>query len=141
MKYLFGNRTINIPDDEIRKAMDNLGLTCKEATEMWLEDNGYLENEEQNALDEKAKKVKISDHRGYSEKAQAKEKKPRTVVISDEKKALFQSILKNLDRCCEENFEVTKDNIEVITENKLIRVKIGDKTFDINIVEKRKPKA
>lgn len=137
MKYLFGNRTINIPDDEIRKAMDNLGLTCKEATEMWLEDNGYLENEEQNALDEKAKKVKISDHRGYSEKAQAKEKKPRTVVISDEKKALFESILTNLDRC----EGVEKENIEVITENKLIRLKIGDRTFDVNIVEKRKPKA
>ena len=136
MKYLFGNRTINIPDDEIRKAMDNLGLTCKEATEMWLEDNGYLENEEQNALDEKAKKVKISDHRGYSEKTPNKEKKPRTVVISDEKKALFQFILENLDHCD----GVLKENIEVITENKLIRLKIGEKTFDINIVEKRKPK-
>ena len=139
MKIVFNKKTINIPDNEIKSAVDNLGLTTKEAVEMWLEDNGYRKNAEQEELDKTAKKVKI-DRQAREEKTEKKEKKPRTVVISDEKKALFQSILKNLDRCCEDNFEISKENIEVITENKLIRVKIGEKTFDIDIIEKRKPK-
>ena len=65
-----------------------------------------------------------------------KERKPRTVKISDEKKALFTSILTNLTRC----EDVEKENIRVITENKLIQVDFGGKTFEIDLREKRKPK-
>jgi hypothetical protein len=65
-----------------------------------------------------------------------KAQKPRTVKISDEKKALFECILRNLDRC--EN--VSRENVTVLKENKLISVQIGNKTFEINLVEKRPPK-
>lgn len=65
-----------------------------------------------------------------------KEKKTRPVIVSDEKKALFETILKNLDRCK----GVERENIEILKENKLIQVKIGTKTFKIDIVEQRPPK-
>lgn len=65
-----------------------------------------------------------------------KARKPKTVKVSDEKKALFDSILTNLDRC--EGVEPA--GIHVLTENKLIEVKIGDKTFKIDLIECRKPK-
>ena len=131
MKITFNKRTINIPDNEIKSAVDNLGLTTKEAVEMWLEDNGYRTNAEQEELDKTAKKVKV-DRQAREEKPEKKDKKSRTVVISDEKQALFAEILENLK-------EYTED-VEVITNNKLIRVKIGEKTFDIDVIEKRKPK-
>lgn len=65
-----------------------------------------------------------------------KARKPKTVKVSDEKKALFESIFINLDKCD----GVEPESITVLTENKLIEVKIGDKTFKINISECRKPK-
>lgn len=63
-------------------------------------------------------------------------RKPKVVKVSDEKKALFESIFINLDRC--EGVEPA--GIHILTENKLIEVKIGDRTFKINISECRKPK-
>jgi len=65
-----------------------------------------------------------------------KEKKTRPVVVSDEKKAIFETIVRNLDRC----EGVERENIEILKENKLIQVKIGTKTFKIDIVEQRPPK-
>lgn len=131
----FKNKKISIPDKEIDKAIKNLGLTKSEAVEMWLEDNGYLDNEEQIALDEKAKKVKIA-HEAKAETAKNKPSKPRTVKVSDTKKALFDSILKNIDRC----EGVDRENVTVLKENKLISVKIGDKIFKIDVIETRSPK-
>jgi hypothetical protein len=74
----------------------------------------------------------------YEQSAPTKKKaqKPRTVKISDEKKALFECILRNLDRC----EDVFRENVTVLKENKLISVQIGEKTFEINLVEKRPPK-
>lgn len=91
--------------------------------------------EEVEELNEKAEKVKINH--GATAKEQKKDKKPRTVKISDEKIELFQTILQNLDRCD----GVTRDNIQILKENKLISVQIGEKTFKIDIIETRKKKA
>lgn len=135
MKYKFSDgRTVTIPDAEIEKNMEKLGLTKDEAVNLWLEDNEYEINEEQKELDDKAKKVKI-DHDTASTVGK-KSQKERTVKVSDEKKALFDTILRNLDRCeC-----VERENIEVLKENKLIQVKIGKKTFKIDLIEQRPPK-
>lgn len=65
-----------------------------------------------------------------------KPKKPKTVKISDEKKELFESILKNLTRCV----PIEREDITVLKENKLIQVKIGEKIFKIDIIEQRPPK-
>ena len=69
-------------------------------------------------------------------KEKGKARKPKTVKVSDEKKMLFDSIFVNLDRC--EGIE--PESITVLTENKLIEVKIGGKTFKIDLIECRKPK-
>ena len=139
MRYtLSNNKTITIDDNIIEKSMSALGLTKDEAIQMHLEDEGYLENAEQIALDSSARKVKIQ-HEAYELK-ERKKSKPRTSTVSDEKKALFNCILSNLDRCVTDNFEVSRENITVVKENKLIEVKIGEKTFKIDVIEKRPPK-
>lgn len=140
MKYTLPNKkVVNIPDCEIKKSMKNLELTQEEAIQLWLEDNDYEINEEQEALNEKAKKVKIQHGAAAADK-ERKPAKERTTKVSDEKKALFESILHNLDRCITENVWVNKENITVLKENKLIQVKIGDKIFKIDIIEQRSTK-
>lgn len=131
MKYEINGKTIVIADKEIEKSMKLLDLTKEQAIELYLEDNGYLENEEQTALDEKANKVKISV--GARSFAPTKEKKPRTTKVSDEKKTLFAEILSNLE------YDY-KENVTVLKENKLIEVKVGGKVFKIDLIETRPPK-
>lgn len=132
MKYQVGSKTVNIPDAEIQKFMKSLDLTKEDAIQMWLEDNGYEENEEQAELDAKAKKVKI-DHGASAVDKTKKEKKPRPKVASDEKKELFDEIFSNLS-------DVYGQNARIEKENKLIIVQIGEKTFKIDLIEQRKPK-
>ena len=35
-------RTVNIPDDDIKRSKSAFGLSNKEAIDMWLVDEGYL---------------------------------------------------------------------------------------------------
>ena len=131
MRYNFNGKTIVIPDAELNKLMSSLDIPQDEAIDLWLCDNGYDEDEEQEKLDEKASKVKILKE--IDKKSPKKERKPVVRVVSDEKKTLFSQILSNLQYDYGEN-------VEVLTENKLISVKIGDKTFKIDVIEQRKPK-
>ena len=134
MRYtLPNNKTINIPDDEIKKSMKALDLSKEDAIQMWLEDNDYEVNEEQAELDAKAKKVKIDHGASAVDKTEKKEKKPRPKVASDEKKELFDEIFSNLQ-------DVYKQNAQIVKENKLITVKIGEKVFKVDLIEQRAPK-
>jgi len=127
-------KQVTIPDGEIKNNMELLELSEQEAIDLWLEDNGYLDNQEQIELDEKAKQVKIDhDARAVGKKT---EKKPRTTKVSDEKKELFATIVQNLDRA----EGVERENVTILKENKLIEVKIGEKTFKIDVIESRPPK-
>lgn len=131
MRYEFNGKNIVIPDSELNKLMSSLDISQDEAIDLWLCDNGYDEDEEQEELDEKASKVKILKE--IDKKSPKKERKPVVRVVSDEKKALFNEILIDLRN-------IYGENIEVLTENKLISVKINGKSFKIDIIEQRKPK-
>ena len=136
MTYFLSNgKTINIPDEDLDRISCGLGVSRSEAIGIWLEDAEYEINEEQEALDNAANKVKI-DHGAEERKRGRKKGTPRTVKVSEEKKELFDTILRNLDRA----EDVYRSNIEVLKENKLIRVRIGDKFFKIDIIEERKPR-
>lgn len=133
MRYNFNGKSINIPDAELEKSMKILGMTKEEAIEMWLEDEGYLDNEEQAELEQKAKENKITATiHGASATEKKKQSKPKTVKVSDEKATLFAEILSNL--------QYDYENVEVLKENKLIQVKIGEKIFKVDLIEQRKPK-
>ena len=133
MRYNFNGKSINIPDAEIEKSMKILGMSKEEAIEMWLEDEGYLDNEEQAELEQRAKENKITATiHGASTTEKKKQSKPKTVKVSDEKVTLFNEIRSNL--------EDVYDFVEVLKENKLIQVKIGEKIFKVDLIEQRKPK-
>lgn len=134
MRYNFNGKNINIPNEEIEKSMKLFGISENDAIEMWLEDEGYLDNEEQSELEAKAKENKITAtiHGASGDKHKRKESKPKVVKVSDEKQTLFAQILSNL--------QYDYDNVEVLKENKLIQVKIGEKIFKVDLIEQRKPK-
>lgn len=131
MKYTKNGKSIIIPNEELENLMSKLDLTKEEAVQTWLEDNDFEENAEQQALNQKASKVKISVEARAS--APKKEKQTRTTKVSDEKKALFDEIRSNLEG-------VYKENVTVLKENKLLEVKIGEKKFKIDIIETRAKK-
>ena len=90
MKYKLKNgKEINIPEDEIANNMKGLDLTREEAIEVWLEDNEYEVNEEQEALNTKAKAVKIK-HGAAAETR--KERKPVERKEDTEKEQLIDTI-------------------------------------------------
>lgn len=71
-----------------------------------------------------------------SDKPRKKSDKPKTVKVSDAKKALFVALNGFLGE-----FAQTNDaKISVLTENKLICVEFGGETFKIDLIQQRKPK-
>lgn len=132
MRYTLDNgKSVNIPKSEIEKLMSSLELSEKDAINLWLCDNNLEEDEEQTELDEKASKVRID--KDIIQKKPKKERKKPEKKVSDAKKELFNEILSDLE-------DVYKENVEVLNENKLISVRIGEKLFKIDVIETRPPK-
>ena len=132
MRYTLDNgKSVNIPKSEIEKLMSSLKLSEKDAIDLWLCDNNLEEDEEQIELDEKASKVRID--KDIIQKKPKKERKKPEKKVSDAKKELFSEILSDLE-------DVYKGNVEVLNENKLISVRIGEKLFKIDVIETRPPK-
>lgn len=131
-------KKVKIPDAEIEKSMKILELTKDEAIEMWLEDEGYLDNDEQTELDKKAKDSGIlhTIHGAGDKKERKKSDKPKVVKVSDEKKTLFTEIKENLEYFAEER----GGKVTVEKENKLIIFEINGKTFKIDLIEQRAKK-
>jgi len=135
MQYTLENgKVVIIPDKEIENYMKSLELSKDEAIDLWLEDNDYQVNEELEELDAKAKKVKINHQASSIDKTEKKDRKPRTVKISDEKQKLFDEIYHNL-------VEIYGGTVEIVKENKLMTVKVGEKTFKIDLIEQRAKKS
>ena len=136
---LENGKKVKIPDEEIANSMKALDLTKEEAIEMWLEDEGYLDNEEQNELTKKVNESGImhSIHKAGDKTNRKKSDKPKVVKVSDEKKELFTEIWQNVETFAQE----IGGNAKIEKENKLIIVQIGEKTFKIDLIEQRPKKA
>lgn len=135
MNYNFKGKNIRIPDSEIEKSMKLLDLTKEEAIEMWLEDEGYLENEEQIELDKKAKESRITatiHQASGTDKTVKKTQKERCRKENPTKEMVIAEIAKLLPQFAE--------NIEVLNPGKLISFSIGAEKYEIDLKQKRKPK-
>lgn len=129
MRYTLENgKAINIPNAEIEKSMKNLGLSKEEAIEMYLEDEGYLDNAEQNELDSKAKAVKVN----VGARADSKPRKPREPKVDEVK----EDLVKNLA----EYLENVADNVVIVNKSKIIQFNLGEDTYKIDLIRQRKPK-
>ena len=126
---------VTISDEWIDKQCELLDISIQEAVDMYLADNGVVENSEQNELDTKAKKVKINHGatKGKERKKVERKREPNEV-----KRAIIEMIASELHDCIEEELVVT--NVKITNIEKYIDFAVGDRTFTINLVEHRKPK-
>lgn len=120
-------RTITIPDKEIQRSMKAYQLNESEAIQMWLEDNEYLVNEEQEKLIKETKDVKLYAHGN-------KPRKKRTVVKKiDEDKIFIINVLKD---CLIHQVE----DLAVTNEQKIIEFNYNDNHYKLDLIKQRKPK-
>lgn len=131
IERIVNGKTIRIPQDEIDNLKKTLDLDDESAIDTWLCDHDIEEDEEQNALDEKAKAVKINHGAESDKKERKKSDKPKTVKVSDEKTQIFSDI---------SSFLAEKYNINIITNNKMLEINLNGKNFKLNLSETRPKK-
>lgn len=113
--------------DQTMKALD---LDLDETLQMFLEDNDYLLNEEQEALDKKAKGV-VKPQAGDKTK-----RKPRDKVQKENptKELIIAEIAKSLQA-------LGVQDLKIENKAKLITFNYANESFKVDLVQKRKPKA
>ena len=132
--YKLNGKTIKIPDADIERSMKVLGLSKDEAIQVWLEDEGYLENEEQEELEQKAKNNRITATIHQATTVENSTKKTRERVRKeDPTKELI--IAKTADF-----LKDYAENVQITNIGKLISFKIGEDDYEFNLIRKRKPK-
>lgn len=129
MIYNFNGKNIRIPDVEIQKSMKLLNLSQDEAIQMWLEDEGYLENEVVEELTAKAKENKIN-HEAKTDKPRKSVKRERK---PDEEK---ENLIKILADCLESHgFEA-----KITNKSKIVEFNIGENHYKLDLIKQRPPK-
>lgn len=122
-------KSVNIPDEMIDHYVDTLGISMSEAIEMWLADNDYADNAEQDALDRTAKQTKINVGAAKG-KSKEKTQKERVKKENPVKKEIISAIFERLS--------AKTDQIVVKNDEKYIDLVIDGRNFTINLVEHRK---
>ena len=137
MKYEYNGKTLNIPDDFIQNAMKNLSIDEDEAIQLWLEDNDYEVNEEQMALDAKAKaNVKVANivKARAAEPSKKKTQRERVKKEDPTKKGVIAALAKALPELA------NAENVTIVNAGKLITFTIGEDTYKLDLVRQRKAK-
>ena len=132
MTYEFNGKKIRIADSEIEKLVKGLNISTEQAIQIWLEDEGYLENEEQNSLDKKAKESKITATVHQAKSDNRKERKPRERKPDEEKEKIISNLAKFLENSTE--------NVKITNISKIIEFDIGENHYKLDLVRQRKPK-
>ena len=112
----------------VEKSVQALDTDIEDVLLMWLEDNEYLVNEEQEELNIKAKKNKV--------KLNAKEKAERKPTTRERKPNIDKEYIIG---CIAEYLENLTEKTNIIIENvgKLINFTYNNKQFKLNLTETR----
>ncbi len=127
-------KNVRIPDGEISKFMSNHGISKEDAIQMWLEDEGYLENEEQEALCQKAKENRITAtiHEASAKDPRKKTQRERVKKEDPTKEMIIAEIAKILPNFAE--------NVKIENAGKLITFSMGGDNFKIDLIRQRAKK-
>lgn len=144
--YVINGKVVDITleNGKVVKAMTSylenmcniLDMDMDEAVLTWLEDEGYLENEEQEELCVAAKENKslAAARKGTRDSAKEKKKVVRTVKENPTK----EMIIAEINKCIEAIEGAT--NVVVENKGKLITFELNNESFKIDLIQKRKPK-
>ena len=134
MVYNLNDKKIRIPDEEIKKNMEILDLSEEEAIQLYLEDEGYLENEEVAELTKKAKDSGIMStiHGAKAEKPKAKVERERKENPTKERIiAEIGKFLCQLDGI---------SGVNITNIGKIIEFECENKHFKLDLIQKRERK-
>ena len=133
MKYKFNNKEINIPDADIKNYMKTLDLTEEEAIEMYLDDEGYTENDEVEELTKKAKENKTTLLHAQVDK---RERKPRETAPKEDK------VKEDIINQVAELLGSIADRVDITNKTKMIEFDMPDgEHYKFDLIRQRKPKA
>ena len=127
--YMLENgKNIRIPKNTIENLMKTLKLSEEDAIQVYLEDEGYEINEEQEELTKKAKENRIT---ATIHKAEGKTREKRKVErrANPDKEELIRGLAEYLTG-------VAAD-VKVTNIGKLIEFKYNDKLFKLDLIETR----
>ena len=129
---LENEKVVKCSTDWVNKSMKALDTDMEDVLLMFLEDNDYLENEEQEELNNKAKanKIKLT---ATSEKVVKKTPKERVQKENPTKELIISTIAKAL-----ENLDIK--NLTIENKAKLITFSLNNEDFKVDLVQKRKKK-
>ena len=113
--------------------MKILDITEQEAIQMYLEDEGYLENEEVQTLTQKAKENK-TDKIVATDKTKPRAKVNREPKQNPDKEFIIDQIWQLLS-----SFEGT-ERVKIENPTKIVTFMYHNKEFKVDLVEKRKKK-
>lgn len=129
-------KEIRIPDKDIERLMKSMDIDQEEAIEIWLDDEGYTINEEQEELCKAAKdnKVLASLHRAkdMDKKPKQKTQKERVAKPNPTKEMVISKIAEMLPSIAE--------NVVVENKGKIITFSIDGNDYKLDLVQHRKPK-
>lgn len=126
---LKSGKVVKVNKDWADQTMKALDLDLDETLQMFLEDNDYLLNEEQEELDKKAKGV-VKPQAGDKTK-----RKPREKVQKENptKELIIAEIAKSLQA-------LGVQDLKIENKAKLITFNYANESFKVDLVQKRKPK-
>lgn len=134
MRYTFINRqgkeqTVDVPEDFIVRNRRALGISTQEACELYLSDEGYVDNEVVQEINEIV-------NAGKTRRGPKRKEDPV-------KRALVQYIFECIDgkAFSLEDGTIVCDNAAVMNPERIVRFDIDDDTYEITLSRKRKPKA
>lgn len=127
---LTNGKIVRCEKEWAEKSMKSLDTDLEDVLLMWLEDEGYIINEEQEELDKKAKGV-VKPKAG--DKTQ---RKPREKVQKENptKELIIAEIAKTLQA-------LGVDNLKIENKAKIITFDYVNESFKVDLIQKRKPKA
>ena len=130
MVYNLNGKKIKIADEDIKRTMKILDLSEEEAIQLYLEDEGYLENEEVAELTKKAKDSGI-----MSTIHGAKAEKPRVKTVREPKSnPLKAEIVEKIAELIRNEFDI---NAKITNSTKIIEFTCENREFKLDLVEKR----
>lgn len=123
----------NDKETAIQKYMASLEISREEAEQLWEDDQEDFIGEEGEEMTIKAKEVMRTIHGADSgKKTQPKKNAPRERKENPTKREIIQSLFAVVSNLA--------DSAEVTNVEKYISFQIGEDTFELNLVQKRKPK-
>ena len=135
MIYNLNDKKIRIPDEDIKRNMETLDLSEEEAIQLYLEDEGYLENEEQEKLCKLAKENRITatiHNAGDPEKR--RKRNPKGTVENVSKEAIIDHLYDFLEQM------QGVSNVFIENKTKLITFEYDNKHFKLDLIQKREKK-